>query len=69
MKFVDEYRTPTRRSGMPGSGKDHYKNLDDHGTVRRADHAIVRFGLDELLPGSITLVHGPGCPVCVTRSS
>jgi hydrogenase expression/formation protein HypD len=29
-------------------------------------HAIVRFGLDELLPKGITLVHGPGCPVCVT---
>lgn len=29
-------------------------------------HAIVRFGLDELLPGDVTLVHGPGCPVCVT---
>jgi hydrogenase expression/formation protein HypD len=29
-------------------------------------HAIVRFGLDRLLPAEITLVHGPGCPVCVT---
>ena len=29
-------------------------------------HAIVKFGLDELLPGGITLIHGPGCPVCVT---
>lgn len=29
-------------------------------------HAIVKFGLDELLPQEITLVHGPGCPVCVT---
>jgi len=29
-------------------------------------HAIVRFGLDELLPKDLTLVHGPGCPVCVT---
>jgi len=29
-------------------------------------HAIVRFGIDELLPPNITLVHGPGCPVCVT---
>ena len=29
-------------------------------------HAIVKFGLDELLPKAITLVHGPGCPVCVT---
>jgi hydrogenase expression/formation protein HypD len=29
-------------------------------------HAIVRFGIDALLPPEITLVHGPGCPVCVT---
>ena len=29
-------------------------------------HAIVRHGLDQLLPEEIELVHGPGCPVCVT---
>ncbi len=29
-------------------------------------HSIVRFGLDQMLPEHITLVHGPGCPVCVT---
>ena len=29
-------------------------------------HAIVKFGIDELLPEGVTLVHGPGCPVCVT---
>jgi hydrogenase expression/formation protein HypD len=29
-------------------------------------HAIVKFGIDELLPEQITLIHGPGCPVCVT---
>ena len=29
-------------------------------------HAIMRYGLDQLLPGSLELVHGPGCPVCVT---
>ncbi len=29
-------------------------------------HAIVRSGIDQLLPKEITLVHGPGCPVCVT---
>ena len=29
-------------------------------------HAILRFGVDELLPPSLDLVHGPGCPVCVT---
>ena len=29
-------------------------------------HAIVRFALDEMLPSEIALIHGPGCPVCVT---
>src|SRR5512138_1139165 len=29
-------------------------------------HSIVRHGLDQLLPAEIELVHGPGCPVCVT---
>ncbi len=29
-------------------------------------HAIVKYGIDELLPKPITLIHGPGCPVCVT---
>src|SRR5690242_4662577 len=29
-------------------------------------HTIMRYGLDEILPKQIELVHGPGCPVCVT---
>jgi len=29
-------------------------------------HAIVKYGIDQLLPKEITLIHGPGCPVCVT---
>jgi hydrogenase expression/formation protein HypD len=29
-------------------------------------HSVVRHGLDELLPPGVSLVHGPGCPVCVT---
>jgi hydrogenase expression/formation protein HypD len=29
-------------------------------------HTIVKSGIDDLLPSSLTLVHGPGCPVCVT---
>jgi hydrogenase expression/formation protein HypD len=29
-------------------------------------HTLVKFGIDRLLPESVTLVHGPGCPVCVT---
>ena len=31
-------------------------------------HALLRHGIDQLLPPEITLIHGPGCPVCVTAS-
>ena len=67
MKYIDEYRDPR-----------HARRLADHiaATVTRPwtlmevcggqTHAIVRFGIDHLLPDSITLAHGPGCPVCVT---
>jgi len=29
-------------------------------------HSIMRYGLDQIIPDEIELVHGPGCPVCVT---
>jgi hydrogenase expression/formation protein HypD len=32
-------------------------------------HAILRWGLDQLLPDGMELVHGPGCPVCVTPAA
>ncbi|MEN8446178.1 MAG: hydrogenase formation protein HypD, partial [Cyanobacteria bacterium J06555_13] len=32
-------------------------------------HTIVKYGLDQLLPDKITLIHGPGCPVCVTDAA
>lgn len=32
-------------------------------------HTIVKYGLDQLLPEGITLIHGPGCPVCVTDAA
>ena len=32
-------------------------------------HTIVREGIDQLLPDGVELVHGPGCPVCVTPLS
>jgi hydrogenase expression/formation protein HypD len=67
MKYVDEYRDRTLAATLADRIKQ---------TVRRPwtvmevcggqTHAIVRFGLDALLPPNLTLVHGPGCPVCVT---
>jgi hydrogenase expression/formation protein HypD len=67
MKFVDEYRD----AGAARQYADHLAKLTTREwTIMEVcggqTHAIVRFGIDELLPPGITLVHGPGCPVCVT---
>jgi hydrogenase expression/formation protein HypD len=67
MKFVDEYRDAAaaqrlaqaiaRRTTRPWTIME---------VCGGQTHAIMRFGLDEMLPQSLTIVHGPGCPVCVT---
>jgi len=40
--------------------------LEHHGSLRRTDARHRQIRIDELLPKQITLIHGPGCPVCVT---
>lgn len=67
MKYLDEFRDPTLVEKLL---------REIHATTKRPHvlmeicggqtHSIVRSGLDRLLPPDITLVHGPGCPVCVT---
>ncbi len=68
MKYVDEFRDPRlitkaadeiRRLAAPGRT---YRLMEVCGGHT---HAIYRFGLKDLLPPNIELVHGPGCPVCV----
>jgi hydrogenase expression/formation protein HypD len=67
MKFIDEYRD---REGAEGYARAIAQITTRPWTIMEVcggqTHAIVKFGIDELLPGNITLVHGPGCPVCVT---
>jgi len=67
MKFVDEYRdaVPTRKlaAAIARRAMRPWTIMEICGGQT---HSIVKFGLDELLPSTITLVHGPGCPVCVT---
>jgi hydrogenase expression/formation protein HypD len=67
VKFADEYRDPAvaRRylDAIRAAVTRPWTLMEVCGGQT---HAIVRFGLDELLPAEITLVHGPGCPVCVT---
>src|SRR6202051_1254944 len=68
MKFVDEFREPEviTRTGeeIPrlADPARHYRIMECCGGHT---HAIYRFGLKDLLPSNIELVHGPGCPVCV----
>ncbi|HEX5445237.1 MAG TPA: hydrogenase formation protein HypD [Pirellulales bacterium] len=68
MKYVDEFRAPQiLRNALdeiealvePGR---HYRIMEVCGGHT---HAIFRFGLKELLPPQVELIHGPGCPVCV----
>lgn len=67
MKYVAEYRDADLVRGV-------LKELEEIVTqpwvlmeiCGGQTHAIVRHGLDQLLPSEIELVHGPGCPVCVT---
>lgn len=67
MKFLDEYRDEEMVSRMV----DKIHRLVKHPWVIMEvcggqTHTIVKYGIDELLPKGVTLVHGPGCPVCVT---
>lgn len=70
MKYLDEYRDSRLAQRL-------LKEIE-----RKAEHpwvlmeicggqtqTIMRYGLDEMLPSTIELVHGPGCPVCVTPAS
>lgn len=67
MKFLDEYRDPDAAAGYARALR---RITTRPWTLMEVcggqTHAIVKFGVDELLPPEVTLVHGPGCPVCVT---
>lgn len=67
MKYLDEYRDP--RLAKQLFKEIHRITINAHVLMEICGgqtHAIVKFGIDELLPKEIELVHGPGCPVCVT---
>ncbi|MGH2761746.1 MAG: hydrogenase formation protein HypD [Thermoleophilaceae bacterium] len=68
MKFVDEFRDPELGRVVAGEivslvepGR-RYKVMEVCGGHT---HSIYKYGIDDLLPENVELVHGPGCPVCV----
>ena len=67
MRYIDEYRDAESAHAYSRALKRITKNSWKIMEVCGGQtHSIVRFGLDEMLPDAIRLIHGPGCPVCVT---
>jgi hydrogenase expression/formation protein HypD len=68
MKYVDEFRDGELARGLAGALRAEVR----HDRLYRLmefcgghTHAVFRYGIPDLLPDNIELVHGPGCPVCV----
>jgi hydrogenase expression/formation protein HypD len=67
MKYVDEYRDPLKVKALLAEiGRVVTRPWVLMEICGGQTHAFLHHGLDEMLPGGIELVHGPGCPVCVT---
>jgi hydrogenase expression/formation protein HypD len=67
MKYIDEYRDKAAAEGYARAlGRITTRPWTLMEVCGGQTHSIVKFGVDELLPRGVTLVHGPGCPVCVT---
>jgi hydrogenase expression/formation protein HypD len=67
MKFLDEYRDPKVAEAIVADIRRHVSKpwvlMEICGGQT---HTLMRYGIDNLLPREVELVHGPGCPVCVT---
>lgn len=67
MKFLEEYRDGRMAKALLSKIE---KETNGDWTLMEVcggqSHTIIKYGLDQLLPPSIEMIHGPGCPVCVT---
>lgn len=67
MKFVDEYRDEAGARKLLRAIEERVTSPWSLMEVCGGQtHTLVKFGIDRMLPEQISLVHGPGCPVCVT---
>ncbi|MFL5273498.1 MAG: hydrogenase formation protein HypD, partial [Anaeromyxobacteraceae bacterium] len=67
MRYLDEYRDPAlaeRLAARIASAVTRPWVLME--VCGGQTHSIVRYGIDRIIPPTVELVHGPGCPVCVT---
>ncbi|MCB9100758.1 MAG: hydrogenase formation protein HypD [Anaerolineales bacterium] len=67
MKYLDEFRDPDLAEKLLD---DIHRLTKGHWAIMEVcggqTHSIIRNGIDQLIPSNIELIHGPGCPVCVT---
>src|ERR1700683_1356621 len=67
MKYLDEYRDEKIAHGIVTElGRRTTRPWVLMEICGGQTHTLMRYGIDEILPRGIELVHGPGCPVCVT---
>ncbi len=67
MKYLDEYRDPVLARKL--MAEIHRVTTGDWTLMEVCGgqtHTIVKQGIDEMLPAGVRMIHGPGCPVCVT---
>ncbi|MEM9287515.1 MAG: hydrogenase formation protein HypD, partial [Pseudomonadota bacterium] len=68
MKYVDEFRDPEGAKALAAKIKQEVHPARSYSFMEFCGghtHALCRFGLEDLLPPNIKMIHGPGCPVCV----
>ena len=67
MRFIDEYRDAEHaRSLARAIARATTRSWTLMEVCGGQTHTIIKYGLDRLLPPELELLHGPGCPVCVT---
>lgn len=72
MKYIEEFRDAARMRDLADQAA---RLVSPHREYRLMEfcgghtHAIARYGIAQLLPGNVRLIHGPGCPVCVLPAS
>jgi hydrogenase expression/formation protein HypD len=69
MKYVDEFRNPEKAQALQKEIEKLSQKIDKHLKIMEVcgghTHSIFKYGIEEILPNNIELIHGPGCPVCV----
>ena len=69
MKYLDEYRDPAAARRLAGAiGALVTRPWTIMEICGGQTHSLLRHGIDQMLPAGVTLLHGPGCPVCVTAA-